>query len=86
MKDKPKEEKGDKKIVFSRREFLNAIGTSALVVSGVGAAGVTLDYLSPNVLFEPPLKFKVGKPEDYAPDTVTLEAERKIFIVRDEQG
>lgn len=91
MSEKNKERKrenqsGQKKIVMSRREFLNALGTGALVVSGIGAAGVSWDYLSPNVLFEPPLRFKVGKPEDYAPDTVTLDAERQVFIIRDERG
>jgi len=88
MKDKRKEGatgKG-KRIVMSRREFLNAVGTSALVVSGAGAAGVSWDYLSPNVLFEPPMKFKAGSPEDFTPGTVTLDPDKKIFIVRDEQG
>ncbi len=85
MKDKPDSEpKG--RVVMSRREFLNAIGTGALVVSGLGATAVSWNYLTPNVLFEPPLRFRVGKPEDFAPDTVTLDAARKIFIVRDDQG
>lgn len=56
------------------------------MVSGLGAAAVTWDFLSPNVLFEPPLKFPVGKPEDYPPGTVTLNSEKKIFVVRDQQG
>ncbi len=86
MKDKQKGPKQEKKVVISRREFLSTVGTGALVVSGLGAAGVSWDYLSPKVLFEPPLKFKVGKPEDYPPDTVTLDAERKILVVREEQG
>ncbi len=86
MKDEKKINQQDGKVVISRRDFLNAVGTGALVVSGLGAAGVSLDYLSPNVLFEPPLKFKVGTPEDYAPDTVTIDAKKKIFIVREEQG
>ena len=86
MKDKPKDSKQNKKVIISRREFLSAAGTGALVVSGVGAAGVSWDYLSPKVLFEPPLKFKVGKPEDYPVDTVTLDAEKKVFVVREEQG
>ncbi|RMF67447.1 MAG: Rieske (2Fe-2S) protein [Calditrichaeota bacterium] len=87
MKDKKKNQgKEDHKIVISRREFLNAVGTGALVVSGLGAAGVSWSYLSPNVLFEPPLKFKVGKPEDYTPGTVTLDTEKKIFVVREEGG
>ncbi|MFQ5706363.1 MAG: ubiquinol-cytochrome c reductase iron-sulfur subunit [bacterium] len=84
-KNKKDDKSGPSKRV-TRREFLNTLGTGALVVSGLGAAGVTWDYLSPNVLFEPPLRFRVGKPEDYTPGTVTLNAERKVFVVRDAQG
>ena len=86
MKDEKKKAGGGKKVVMSRREFFNAVGTGALAVSGLGATAVTWEYLSPNVLFEPPLRFRVGTQEDYAPDTVTLDSERKIFIVRDEQS
>lgn len=86
MKDSEKNRKNEKRVVISRREFLNKIGTGALVVSGLGATAVSLDFLSPKVLFEPPLRFRVGKPEDYAPDTVTLDSEKRIFIVRDQQG
>ncbi|MFQ6114850.1 MAG: Rieske 2Fe-2S domain-containing protein [bacterium] len=75
----------DEKLV-TRREFLNTLGTGALVVSGLGAAAVSWDYLSPKVLFEPPLKFKVGNPQDFVPGSVNLDSERKIFIVRDESG
>jgi len=86
MKDSEKIKKNERTLVMSRRDFLNKVGTGALVASGLGATAVSLDFLSPNVLFEPPMRFRVGKPEDYAPDTVTLDAERKIFIVRDAQG
>jgi cytochrome b6-f complex iron-sulfur subunit len=86
MRKKKESEKNEDEKLVTRREFLNALGTGALVVGGLGAAGASWDYLSPNVLFEPPLKFKVGKPEDYSPGSVTLDAKRKIFIVRKEQG
>ncbi|MFQ5652497.1 MAG: ubiquinol-cytochrome c reductase iron-sulfur subunit [bacterium] len=86
MKDKHRDDANKKKVVISRRDFLNTVGTGALVVSGLGATAVSWDYLSPKVLFEPPLKFRVGKPEDYAPGTVTLDSQKKIFILRDEQG
>ena len=35
----------------SRRDFLNEIAAAALGVTGLGAAVVTLNYISPNVLF-----------------------------------
>lgn len=72
--------------LLTRREFLNTVGTSALVIAGVGGTAVSWDYLSPKVLFEPAQKFKVGKPEAYSPSSVTLDAEKKIFILRQEQG
>lgn len=86
MNENKKNKKKDQESVVSRRDFLNVLGTGALVVTGLGAAGVSLDYLSPNVLFEPPTKFKIGRPEDYPTGTVTLDSKRKIFVIREEQG
>jgi cytochrome b6-f complex iron-sulfur subunit len=86
VKGNPKNKMNDKTVAISRRRFFNTIGTSAIVVSGLGATALTWDFLSPTVLFEPPLRFRIGKPEEYVPGTVTLDSESKIFIVRDEQG
>lgn len=82
--NKEKKEKNEE--ILSRREFLSRIGTGALVVTGLGAAAVSWDYLTPKVLFEPPLRFRVGRPEDYSPGSLVLDEKRKIFIVRDPQG
>lgn len=86
MNEKKVNERRDKENLVTRREFLNTLGSGALVVSGLGAAAISWDFLSPKVLFEPPLKFKVGKPEDYTPGSVTLDSKRKIFVIRDESG
>lgn len=86
MNEKKKRKAGAPEELLTRRKFLNTLGNGALVASGLGAAAVSWDFLSPKVLFEPPLRFKVGKPEDYPPGSVTLNSERKIFVVRDEQG
>ncbi len=67
---------------LDRRDFLNAIATAALAVAGVGAAVVTVEYLSPNVLFEPPTSFRIGVPENYAMDSVTYFPEQQVYIVR----
>jgi cytochrome b6-f complex iron-sulfur subunit len=86
-KENKKENKKEKqKSMLTRREFLNSIGSGALVATGLGAAAVSWRYLSPNVLFEPPLIFKEKQPEDYQPDTVKLDADNKIYVVRQEQG
>jgi cytochrome b6-f complex iron-sulfur subunit len=67
---------------MGRRDFLNGIATAALAVAGAGATVVTIEYLSPNALFEPPTSFTIGVPENYAMNSVTYFAEQQVYIVR----
>ena len=55
----------------SRRDFLNEITFAALGIAAGGSAIVTYGYLEPNVLFEPPTKFRAGAPDLYPVNTVT---------------
>jgi len=71
---------------IDRRTFLNGIAGAALAVAAVGAAAVTVEYLSPNVLYEPPTSFRIGLPEDYALDSVTYLAGQHVYIIRDATG
>jgi cytochrome b6-f complex iron-sulfur subunit len=50
----------------------------ALCASAVGA----VRFLVPNVLFEPSLVFKAGKPEDFPDGSVTFLEEERVFLVR----
>lgn len=70
---------------LARRAFLG-IGWGALLSVLAGMIGATLRFLLPNVLFEPPAAFKIGKPDDYAPGSVTFVPDRKIFVVRSADG
>lgn len=70
----------------SRRDFLNEIAFSALGVAGIGSAVVTYRYLSPNVLFEPPTKFRAGSPDLYAVNTVIYLPDQQVYIVRTGEG
>src|SRR5579863_2332827 len=70
----------------SRRDFLSAIPLAALGIAGLGAGAVTVNYISPNVLFEPPAKFRVGNPEDYLANSVNYLREQQLFIVRTADG
>ncbi len=72
--------------VMDRRDFLNGIATTALLAAAAGAAVVTVEYLSPNVLFEPPTSFRIGVPENYAVDSVTYFPEQQVYIVRVPDG
>jgi cytochrome b6-f complex iron-sulfur subunit len=67
----------------SRRGFFQLTlgwiaATFAVCASAVGA----VRFLVPNVLFEPSLVFKAGKPEDYPDGSVTFLDEERVFLVR----
>ena len=47
---------------------------------------VTYQYLSPNVLFEPPTTFRAGSPDLYPLNSVTFLQEQQVYIVRTAQG
>lgn len=68
------------------RRTLLGLGWSALALTATGTFAATIRFLLPNVLFEPPAAFKIGKPDDYAPGSVTFVAERKIFVIRGDDG
>jgi cytochrome b6-f complex iron-sulfur subunit len=71
---------------LSRRDFFNGIATSALGIAGLGAFVVSVKYLSPNVLFEPPSSFRIGVPDDYPINSVTFLANQDMYVVRTAEG
>ena len=63
----------DQKNEVSRRGFFQlTLGWLAGSFAVVAAAGGAVRFLVPNVLFEPSLRFKAGKPEDYPDGSVTF--------------
>ena len=73
-------------VVVTRRFFLESIGAGALGIAAVGSTILTGEYLAPNVVKEPPTKFKAGFPDSYPPESVTFNKEQKVFIVRAKEG
>jgi cytochrome b6-f complex iron-sulfur subunit len=71
---------------ITRRDFLNEITAVALGITGLGGAAVTINYISPNVLFEPPARFHIGPSEDYPVNSVTFLRDQQVFIVRTASG
>lgn len=71
---------------INRRQFMTAIGNSALGLTLVGSIAVTFDFLSPKVLLEIPSRFSVGTLESIGPNTVILDAEHRLFVFREKQG
>ncbi len=79
----PERQDGDE---FSRRQFFVKLGVGSLVVTGAGTALFAYQYLSPSVLYEPPPVVDAGKPEQYPPDSMTLDTAKGIYLVRVAEG
>jgi cytochrome b6-f complex iron-sulfur subunit len=77
---------GEKSAEISRRDFLTEIPAAALGITALGGAIVTLRYISPNVLFEPPARFRIGVAEDYPVNSVSFLQEQQVYVVRTENG
>jgi cytochrome b6-f complex iron-sulfur subunit len=59
---------------------------ASLGIAAVGSVRVLIGYLSPNVLFEPPSRFRAGTPDLYPIDSVTYVSEQQVYILRSPQG
>ena len=79
-------EKPASKNPVNRRDFMNEIAGCALAIAGIGAAVVTVEYSSPNVLFEPPTTFRAGSLDDYPVNSVTYIQDQQVYIVRTDKG
>jgi cytochrome b6-f complex iron-sulfur subunit len=64
-----------------RRDFLTRVGVGACAAAAVGSGIVTVDFLKPKVLFEPPTTFRAGSPADYPEGTVRFNKERKAYVI-----
>ncbi len=64
-----------------RRKFLNYLGWFAALGTLGGVTISHIRYLFPNILYEPPKSYKIGKPQDYL-EGATFIAEKSIFLVR----
>ena len=68
---------------LGRRDLLLILGGwISTVGSLVAALAAGLRGLVPNVLFEPSLRFRAGRPDDYADGSVTFLEEVRVFLHR----
>ncbi len=71
---------------FDRRAFFTKIGLGSLGIAAAGTIVFSYEYLSPNVLYEPSAIVNVGKPESFAVNSVTMDVNSGIYLVRAEEG
>lgn len=71
---------------FDRRAFFTKIGLGSLAIAATGTVAFAYDFLSPNVLYEPSPVVNAGKPENFAVDSVTLDVNSGIYLVRAAEG
>jgi cytochrome b6-f complex iron-sulfur subunit len=65
----------------NRRDFLTQIGGGACAATVAGSLVVTLDFLKPKVLFEPPTVFRAGSALDYPEGTVRFNREQRAYVI-----
>ena len=81
MTTQPVDDKGD-----TRRDFL---GKTSLLLTGLaslGAVAACLRLLEPNVRYEKPSKFKIGKTEQFPEGTVKNLVDERVIIFSDSDG
>ncbi len=68
------------------RRLLIVAGTSTLVAGCLGLLAAFLRSAVPDVLYETPRRFPVGRPADFPPGSVTFVAERRLFVFNASDG
>jgi cytochrome b6-f complex iron-sulfur subunit len=68
-----------------RRKILRFIGKGSVFAAFVAQIGAAGRAFFPNVLYEPPSRFKLKHPADY-PDGFTFNPEHRLFVIRQKEA
>ena len=68
----------------TRRSWMERIGLGALLASVAGMGTAMVRSLVPNVLYEPPQRFKAGLPEQF-PEGATFLEDQRVFVFREQK-
>lgn len=71
---------------IERRDFLGIGATTAACTAAALATGGAMRLPMPSVFPESNPRFKAGVPDQYAVDSVTYLADRRVYIFRDAEG
>jgi len=88
MKEPEKQPETDhhEREALSRREFFAKAGNTAVAATLVGGSIVTWKYLWPNVVLEPPSRFRAGSIQEIPPGSVVFNPEYRVFVFRAKEG
>lgn len=67
---------------MQRRIFLKIIGKLSVLAAVLAEAVGAIKAFIPRVLYEPPSKFKIGRPDDF-PDGLTFLPDHKLYVFRE---
>ena len=81
MPEDPEDLTGVEEDEPSRRDLFSRVGLAACAVAAAGSGIVTLDFLKPKVLFEPPTRFRAGSPLDYPEGVVRFNKQQRAYVV-----
>jgi cytochrome b6-f complex iron-sulfur subunit len=70
----------------NRRLFVLTAGTTGLAAGGAGLLAALARFAVPDVVYEAPRRFPVGRPEDFPPESVTLLPDHRVFVFRTARG
>ena len=65
-----------------RRRILRLLGKGSVVAAFLTQLGAAARAFYPNVLYEPPTRFKLKRPEEYPPG-FTFDPTHRLFVVRE---
>jgi len=65
-----------------RRRILRLVGKGSVLAAFLAQIGAAGRAFFPNVLYEPPARFKLKRPDDY-PEGYNFVAAHRLFVIRD---
>ena len=70
----------------TRRRFCQTAGVSACAIAAGGTGVLSIDFLRPRVLFEPPSLFALGPPDGLEIGAVEASEQHRVFVIRLKDG
>jgi cytochrome b6-f complex iron-sulfur subunit len=64
-----------------RRRLLRILGKGSVAAAFLAQLGAAGRAFFPNVLYEPPSRFKLKRPDDY-PDGYTFDSGKRLYVIR----